>query len=154
MSLILETSSGTPVVQQLWCLHWIHLKRKGRNQDINSIVFFFNQKLGGVQSLGSQSCWKRSHFQYEKALNAWIYNFCMTTMCQAVFYILRVQVKSKCIPLQSLHSSTPKPAHHALFFFSIEGFNLLTHHKIYLFLIVIVSYWDKGTMEDVFLCLK
>ena len=48
VSLTLETSSGTPVVQSLWSLHWIHLQRNVRNWAINSVVFFSNQKLGGV----------------------------------------------------------------------------------------------------------
>ena len=55
----------------------------------------------------------------------------MTTMCQAIFYILRIQVKSKCIPLWSLNSSTPDTAHHAPFF--PIGFNLLEHCEIYFF---------------------
>ena len=48
VSLTLETSSGTPVIQSLWSLHWLHLKRKARNWAINSVVFFSNQKLGRV----------------------------------------------------------------------------------------------------------
>ena len=45
VSLKLETYSGTPVVQSLSSLCWIHLHRKARHWTIHSVVVFSNQKL-------------------------------------------------------------------------------------------------------------
>ena len=56
----------------------------------------------------------------------------MTTMCQAIFHILGTQVK-KCI-ICSIYTPAVLIQLIMLIFFFIAGFNILTHHKLYLFL--------------------
>ena len=56
-------------------------------------------------------------------------------MCQEILYILGTQLKKIYIPCRVY---IPALLIQLLFFF-IAGFNILTHHKLYLFLNVIIS---------------